>query len=203
MEALGFDREHTTGTIVRTSLDAESRSYRDVRVGPDTVTLTRPLLLDLGGVAKGLAIDLAAKELQPFRHFAIDAGGDLYLGGQNREGGPWAVGVRHPRSNGTLLTSLRVSDTAVCTSGDYERRTANRGGHHLIDPDTRRPVDSVVSATVVAPSAMTADALATAAFVLGPEAGIELLHRQGVSGLIVTSDLSRHMTSGFGDLCCE
>ncbi len=74
-------------------------SYRDVRLDPDrkTITLLRPLILDLGAVAKGLAIDLAARELRPFENFAIDAGGDLYLGGCNPSGEPWSVGIRHPR----------------------------------------------------------------------------------------------------------
>ena len=61
-----------------------------------TITLDRPLTLDLGAVAKGLAIDMAARELQPFEDFAIDAGGDLYLGGCNPDGAPWSIG--HPSS---------------------------------------------------------------------------------------------------------
>ena len=97
------------------------------------MTLHRPLLLDLGAVAKGLAIDMAARELQPFENFAIDAGGDLYFGGCNAAGEPWSVGIRHPRGDG-LLDTLRVSDAAVCTSGDYERRhrcgTSHPGSAH-------------------------------------------------------------------------
>ena len=76
------------------------------------------MTLDLGAVAKGLAIDAAARELQPFGDFAIDAGGDLYLGGRNPDGAPWSVGIRHPRLDGRLIDSLRVSNKAVCTSGD-------------------------------------------------------------------------------------
>ena len=156
-----------------------------------TLTLHRPLLLDLGAVAKGLAIDIAARELQPFENFAIDAGGDLYFGGCNAAGQPWSVGIRHPRGDG-LLDTLHVSDVAVCTSGDYERRTD--AGHHLLDPRTGAPVNAVASVTVLAPSAMVADTLATAAFVLGPTDGIALLERHGVGGLIVTPALERFAT---------
>jgi thiamine biosynthesis lipoprotein len=78
----------------------------------------------------------------------------------------------------------------VCTSGDYER------GRHILDPRTRVPANSVASATVVAPRAMLADALATAAFVLGPAEGIALLDRMGVDGLIVTTGMERHETQG-------
>jgi thiamine biosynthesis lipoprotein len=201
MEARGFNREHRTGEIVRTAITPADNvdndvSYRDVQLDPDrkTVTLLRPLTLDLGAVAKGLAVDTAARELQPFRDFAIDAGGDLYLGGSNPQGAHWSVGIRHPRpvheQDRELIDSLCVSNQAVCTSGDYERRG------HILDPRTKTTSGTVASATVVASGAMLADALATAAFVLGPDEGIELLTRLGVEGLIVTSDLKRYETRG-------
>ncbi len=215
MEARGFNREHRTGQIVRTAIaPADDVSYRDVALDPDrrTITLLRPLTLDLGAVAKGLAVDTAARELAGFRDFAIDAGGDLYLGGSNPDGDPWYVGIRHPRRDDELIASLRVSNQAVCTSGDYERRIpggpawhnnaghndARRGGsgHHILDPRTGASAQAVASATVVASGAMLADALATAVFVLGPEDGIQLLNRLGVDGLIVTPELERYETGG-------
>jgi thiamine biosynthesis lipoprotein len=200
METRGFDRDYRTGQTVRTAIEPGGPvSYRDVRVDPlaKTIALLHPLMLDLGAVAKGLAIDMAARELQPFEDFAIDAGGDLYLGGHNPAGEPWAVGIRHPRLDDTLIDTLRVSNVAVCTSGDYERRgSAPERAHHIIDPRTGRSASAVASATVVAPTAMAADALATAAFVLGPADGIQLLERQGVDGLIVSPTLERSATRG-------
>ena len=193
MEARGFNREHRTGEIFRSAIAPDDDAgYRDVLLDPDrrTILLRRPLTLDLGAVAKGLAIDTAARELEPFRDFAIDAGGDLYLGGSNERGAPWSVGIRHPRHDHELIDSLRVSNQAVCTSGDYERRS------HIIDPRIGTTADTVASATVVASGAMLADALATAAFVLGPEEGIQLLTRLGVEGLIVTPELKCHETRG-------
>jgi thiamine biosynthesis lipoprotein len=194
MEALGFNREHRSGTIVSSRVIAdEPVSYRDVELDADrrTITLRRALTLDLGAVVKGLAVDTAACELAPFRNFSIDAGGDLYLGGLNPKGEPWSVGIRHPRRDGELIDCLLVSNKAVCTSGDYER------GQHILDPRLpgTRPL-CVASATVVAPGAMLADALATAAFVMGPEEGIEFLDRMGVDGLIVTPELERYETRG-------
>ena len=200
MEARGFDRDYRTGQRVRSALETEGLvSYHDVRLDPveKTITLLRPLVLDLGAVAKGLATDMAARELQPFENFLIDAGGDLYLGGLNAESEPWSVGIRHPRLDDTLIATLRVSNAAVCTSGDYERRTPQPGhGHHIIDPRTGHSADAVASVTVVAPTAMAADGLATAAFVLGSAAGIELLERQGVDGLIVSPTLESFATRG-------
>jgi Membrane-associated lipoprotein involved in thiamine biosynthesis len=205
METRGFNREYRTGQIVQTALEPGGAvSYRDVRVDPDrkTITLLRPLILDLGAVAKGLAIDMAAHELRRFEDYAIDAGGDLYLAGRNQDGAPWSVGIRHPRVGNQLIGSLRVSNTAVCTSGDYERRSSSEdGGHHILDPRTGASANAVASVTVVAPTAMVADALATAAFVLGPADGIRLLERQGVDGLIVAPTLERYSTPGMLSAC--
>jgi thiamine biosynthesis lipoprotein len=210
MVARGFDREHRTDRRVEATAvnDADVASYRDVLVDPGrrTILLRRPLTLDLGAVAKGLAVDAAARELQPCEDFAIDAGGDLFLGGRNRRGDAWSVGIRHPRIDGELIETVHVSGQAVCTSGDYERRLApeagndresNGGEHHLIDPRTGSSPASVASVTVIAPNAMIADALATAAFVLGPGAGMALIERHDLHGLIVDSEMRRHMTSGF------
>jgi thiamine biosynthesis lipoprotein len=192
MAERGFNRNHRTGEVTSALAADDAVSFRDVEIDVDnqTILLRRLLTLDLGAVAKGLAVDAAARELEPFENFAIDAGGDLYLGGLNPQGEPWSVGIRHPRNDGELIDRLRLSNQAVCTSGDYER------GKHILDPRTNAPASSVASATVVAPGAMLADALATAAFVLSPEESIPLLTRMGVEGLIVTADLQRYETPG-------
>lgn len=184
--------------MVHTDLEAGGPvSYRDLRLDPHgkTITLLQPLILDLGAVAKGLAVDTAARELQPFENFAIDAGGDLYLGGRNPDGEAWAVGIRHPRLHDQLIETLRVSNRAVCTSGVYERPGKDARGH-ILDPRTGQPADEVASVTVVAPTAMLADAVATAAFVLGAEEGLELFERLGVEGLILSPTMERRQTRG-------
>lgn len=192
MESRGYNRAHRTGEIVHTEIAPDRVSYRDVRVDPEhsAIQLERPLILDLGAVAKGLAIDMAAQELQPFADFSIDAGGDLYLGGCNIEGTPWRVGIRHPYRENALICQLQASNQAVCTSGCYER------GCHILDPRTGEPADAAASVTVVAPNAMLADALATAAFVLGPIDGIALLERMGVEGFLIAPGLERYETKG-------
>lgn len=191
MVARGFDRHYVTGAASGARDDGEV-SFRDVELDAPrgTILLKRPLTLDLGAVAKGLAVDAAARELQSFSNFVIDAGGDLYFGGRSPRGETWCAGVRHPRNPGQLIDRFAVSDQAVCTSGDYER------GAHILDPRRRDAAGEVASATVVAPGAMLADALATAAFVLGPEEGMALLTRMDVEGLIVTRDMACHRTGG-------
>ena len=192
MESLGFNRNHRTGQTIQTPIAPEPATYRDIHLDFDrkTIRLDRPLIVDLGAVVKGLAIDLAARELQPLTDFSIDAGGDLYLGGRNPDGEPWHVGIRHPRRYDDFIHDLRVSNQAVCTSGDYER------GRHILDARSGDPASCAASVTVLAPSAMLADALSTAAFVLGPVEGIALLERMGVQGFIIAPDLQRYETEG-------
>lgn len=203
METRGFNREHRSGRTVSTPIGSSGVvTFRDVLIDDSqrTVTLLRPMVLDLGAVAKGLAIDLAARELEPLGSFAIDAGGDLYLAGRNPRGGPWSVGIRHPRLDDELLESLSVSGRAVCTSGNYEAvGETGVGIPHVFDPRGDGPAHDVVSATVVASSAMLADALATAAFVLGPVDGVRLLERHGVDGLVVSHSLEHSRPRSSGD----
>ena len=199
MEHAGFNTNYLTGEQVTSPASADSSgTYRDIVLDHDahTVTLLRPLSLDLGAVAKGLAIDLAARELTGLPGFAINAGGDIFAHGCNPDGEPWRIGIRHPRRNAELLTALRITNAAVCTSGDYERPQAAGEGHHILNPVSGSSAGSAVSATVIAPTAMVADALSTAIFVLGPEAGLDLLNRQGVNGMIVGSDLNVVATAG-------
>lgn len=185
MAARGFNRHYFSGEVTDAPGSDHGVSFRDVEIDEHdrTILLRRPLTLDLGAVAKGLAVDAAARELQPYRNFAIDAGGDLYLSGCNPQGEPWSAGIRHPHVRGEVIDRFRVTDRAVCTSGAYER------GQHILDPRRGEAADGIASATVIAPSAMLADALATAAFVLDPQQSIPLMVRMGVEGLIVTADL--------------
>lgn len=191
----GFDHNYRTGQ--RADSSGVLGSWRDIELDRDalTITLRRPMLLDLGAVAKGLAIDLAFGELKDVTGAFVEAGGDLRVGGVNELGQPWRVGIwgaRGPRSDGEQ--TLTPGTAAVCTSGGYARRLAN-GEHHLCDP-RRGVAPATLSATVIASTAAAADALATAAFVLGPEAGIELLERAGVKGCVV-SETRMRTTSGF------
>ena len=201
LEAAGYDRDYRTGRRRRTGIDpADLATYRDVLLDPDdtTVTLRRPVLLDLGAVAKGVAVDLAARELSGTPGAVIDAGGDVYAHGVDLDGRGWRIGIAHPRRRGALLGSVDVVDLALATSGDYARPG------HIIDPrpattpptttTTRRPV----SVTVLAPTASAADALSTAAAVLPLADGLDLLNRfDQVEALLVTEAGRCVPTTGF------
>jgi FAD:protein FMN transferase len=117
-----------------------------------------PGALDPSGFVKGWAVERAAAllEARGARRFLVDAGGDVVL-----RGGPWRVGVRHPHRRDRLAAVLALTDCAVATSGAYER------GQHIVDPRTGRPAAGALSVTIVGPDLGTADAYATAAFVMG------------------------------------
>jgi thiamine biosynthesis lipoprotein len=196
MEQLGFNTNYKTLEAIHTDIDAAGVSYRDVKLDRQarTVLLRRPLILDLNAVAKGLAIDLAARELQleKFSGVCVEAGGDVFVRGRNAQSGGWVVGIQHPRAPGILAETLQITDAAVCTSGDYERRAgADMSAGHILDARTRRPVSDLASVTVVAPTAMAADGLSTAAMILGRERGARFLEEQGVGGLFIAPDGSQ------------
>ncbi|MDP4501833.1 FAD:protein FMN transferase [Nonomuraea turcica] len=195
-ETAGYDRNYRTGERWRSGIHPGARpTYRDVLLDPAgrTVTLRRPVLFDLGGLAKGLAVDLATRELADAPGAVVDAGGDVYARGADRDGRPWRIGIADPRRPGTLLGSLRVTDGAVAGSGGTAR------GAHILDP---RPAsvrgERPVGVTVSAPTTVIADALSTAAFVLGVTAGRDLLdNTDEVEGLMITRSGERITTSGF------
>jgi thiamine biosynthesis lipoprotein len=155
--------------------------------------------LDLGAIAKGWAVDRATEKLMArgIRNAIIDAGGDLRIIGTRPGKDPWRIGVQHPRDPGALIVTFELKDTAIVTSGDYERFFIADGVryHHILDPVTGQPARDCQSVTVLAPTASEADACATAAFVLGPSKGLAFLRaRPGVRGFIVGADGREHWT---------
>jgi thiamine biosynthesis lipoprotein len=178
-------------------------------IGPKALTLTgrvvvkqTPLLqVDLGGIAKGYAVDRAISVLkeQGVTSAAVNAGGDMYLLGQRPERS-WRIGIQHPRHKDAVLETIQASDRAVVTSGDYERFFEQDGQryHHIFDPQSGFPARLCQSVTIIADSVALGDALATAVFVLGPEAGLELLSQYPrAEGLIVAADGTLHTSAGW------
>lgn len=163
--ALELDR---TGTVARAVLTAAAAA------------------VDLGGIAKGYAVDLAAQALrdQGVFHALVNVGGDLVAMGVDGEDEPWKVGVRSPEDPSTVVEVIRVSDRAVATSGDYLQyfQHGGRRYHHLLDPVTGEPRSTAMrSLTVEASTCMDADAAATALYGLGgPER--DAILRRGAPG---------------------
>lgn len=157
--------------------------------------------IDLGGIAKGWAVDRGIEVLKSFgvtRGF-VGAGGDSRIIG-DRFGKPWIVGIRDPRKGeGNVIAAVPLVDAAISTSGDYERFFEEKGVryHHIIDPHTGHSASKVRSATVIAPTATRTDGLSKTAFVLGPEKALEIYERLGdVEAIIVKLDGTVVSTKG-------
>lgn len=152
----------------------------------------RALTVDLSAIAKGHGVDRLADLLLDLGcgDYLIDIGGEVYGRGLNPSGRSWRVGVEvpDPATLGEVQRVLSLSDVAVATSGDY-RNFVELGSErvsHTLDPRTGQPVEhNLASVTVVHPSAMWADGLATALNVLGPEAGFKLAEQDGLAALFI------------------
>jgi thiamine biosynthesis lipoprotein len=163
-------------------------SWRDVELDrpQQQVTLHAPLHLDLGAIAKGFAVDLIAQSLDDVPQLSIHAGGDVVCRGAHPDRRPWQVGITDPANPDRLIARAALAAGAVCTSGNYQRRRAGQSDH-LLDPLRGEPAAGLASVTVVAPTAAIADALSTAAFVMGAEAGLSWIRAQGADALMVTA----------------
>jgi len=169
--------------------------YRQVEVDRARNTirfLRKGVRIDLGGIAKGYAVDRSIGILRGLgiEHAMVNAGGDTRLLG-DRLGKPWIVGIRDPRNEGRMVTRLPLEDEAISTSGDYERYFEEDGVryHHILVPGTGDVAREVRSATVIGADATLTDGLSTTVFVLGVQRGMELVSRlPGVEAVIVDKD---------------
>ncbi len=157
--------------------------------------------IDLGGIAKGYAVDRALEIVSNcgITEAMISAGGDSRILGKKR-GKPWVIGIQHPRKPDNLALVLPLSDTAISTSGDYQRFFINNGQrvHHIINPETGRSASQSWSTTVTGPDALTTDALSTTIFVLGAEKGLALIETlENIDAVIIDKDGKVHYSSGF------
>ncbi len=156
--------------------------------------------IDLGGIAKGYAVDNAIALLKQcgIDNGLVSAGGDSRILG-DRHGKPWMMGVRHPRKQGGIAVSLPLNNTAVSTSGDYERYFVEDGQryHHIIQPQTGHSAADVISVTVLGDEALSTDALSTTVFVLGVQQGLALIETMvEMEAIIIDAQGKMHYTSG-------
>jgi thiamine biosynthesis lipoprotein len=162
--------------------------------------------IDLGGIGKGYAGD---KTVEVLRGLGISSacsnlGGNVVTLGARPDGGPWQVGIQHPRQEKSLLGAVSVVDQTVVTSGDYQRCYTDRQGkrhHHILDPRTGYPAQSgLISVSIVSNHSIVADALSTAVFVAGLERGLEFLGGFSQTEAILVDSRSKvYVTSGLRD----
>jgi thiamine biosynthesis lipoprotein len=199
------ERKRPTEQQIAAALPAVN--YRHVLLDRKTssVRFSQPgVRIDLGGIAKGFAVDqgIAILKARGYSHALVNAGGDSRVIG-DRRGRPWVVGIRHPDHPDQIITRIPLVDAAFSTSGDYERYFDEDGVryHHIIDPHTGHSASKVRSATVIAPTATRTDGLSKTAFVLGADEAMKIYNRlDDVDAVLVAPDgrilYSRGLTPG-------
>ncbi len=166
-----------------------------------TAFLTRKgMRIGLGGIAKGYAVDCASELIRKagFKHHAVKAGGDMKVSGRwNKK--LWSVAIRDPRDRANVIGVLPVANSAISTSGDYERFFELDGVRyaHIIDPRTGYPVQHMRSVTIIAKEAWFSDGLAKGVFVLGVEKGMKLIEDlPDVEAVVIDGDGQLTASSG-------
>jgi thiamine biosynthesis lipoprotein len=172
-------------------LDAEKKSIAFTIDG---------LQLDLGGIAKGFAVDRGIEVLARAGIVAgfVSAGGDSRVLGDYGDR-PRMIGIKHPRKKDEFAVMIPLSDTAISTSGDYERffMEGETRVHHILDPQTGRSSGKVQSVSVLTAHAIDSDALSTTTFVLGVERGLALVNSlPGVEAIIIDAGGRLHYSTG-------
>ena len=160
-------------------LDAQQRTVRFAHQGVE---------IDLGGIAKGFAVEVAANVLRR-KHLSgfIDAGGNQYLLGTPLGKRDWTVGIKNPNVPDRVLGVVETGECSVSTSADYNNFLVSDGSKygHILDPHTLKPSSAALSVTILSPDGTLADAMSKAAFILGPQAGLTLVDAfPGMSAVI-------------------
>jgi len=178
---------------------AQHPTLADLVIEGNRLRSANPALqIDLGGFAKGYAVDQAVERLRTLgiRNAIVNAGGDLRAIGSHG-GRPWRIGIRDPRGPGIIAALETHGDESVFTSGNYERFFDYQGVryHHIIDPRSGRPARGTLSVTVIHDDAGTADAAATALFVAGPQGWQATARQMGIDQvMLIDSEMRIHVT---------
>jgi FAD:protein FMN transferase len=194
-------RQKPSDKVISTQL--KLIDYRNIKLNKEdkSIQFTQPgVRIDLGGIAKGYAVDNGITIIKKcgIKNGMVSAGGDSRILG-DRQGRSWMMGVRHPRKKNDVVVRLPLSNTAISTSGDYERFFIEEGKryHHIIKPDTGKSVKETWSATVMADKAVLTDALSTTLFVLGAKEGLKLIDEyKNVDAIIIDSKGKMFYSSG-------
>jgi FAD:protein FMN transferase len=175
-----------------------------VFVNDSTVILPQGMLIDLGGIAKGYVLEKVRGFLISKGHtsFMINLGGDLVVKGSKPGAKPWIIGVRDPRNDQELAARLSVCETAVFTSGDYERFFMQNGRryHHLFNPKTCLPGSLNRSATVVGEDLLAVDAAVKTAFLMPAGKALSYLGSRGLRGMVIDSTGTAWASKGLKDI---
>lgn len=195
------EKQHPSNKTIKQKLDRIN--YKNIKLFPKTLEILfkkTEVKIDLGGIAKGHAVDKSIDILKRLgiRHAVVVAGGDSRLLG-DKNGKPWITGIRHPRNEGKYVAILPLDNTAVSTSGDYERFFIedNIRYHHIIQPKTGLSAKNSQSVTIIGPKATRTDALSTTLFILPTQQALQLINRiTDYEAIIIDKHGKMHYSKG-------
>ena len=208
VELWGFGAAEGSGSLPEASEIRrllEQTGLPQLELDPRTSAIRRlaDFSLDLSAIAKGYAVDLAAAALEASacQDFLVEVGGEVGVRGVRPDGSPWTIGVESPSARQLMTHRLTLRDEAIATSGDYRNFLRIEGElySHTIDPQTGLPVShDLASVSVIADTAMRADALATALNVMGPEDGLAFALRLDLEALFIIRTENGYDSFGTG-----
>lgn len=180
-------------------------NYKNIIIRDNTVKLTDPHAgIDLGAIAKGYIADRIKDYLEDegVRHAMINLGGNVLAMDSKLDGSDYNIGIQKPfDETGEPITSVKISDKSVVTSGIYQRyfKTDGKIYHHILDPNTGYPCENnLYSVTILTDSSLTADALSTTCFLLGYDRGMKLINQlDNVDAVFITNDNQIHYSKNF------
>ena len=180
-------------------------NYENIIIRDNTVKLADPQAgIDLGAIAKGYIADRIKDYLEEegVRHAMINLGGNVLAMGSKLDGSDYNIGIQKPfDETGEPITSVKISDKSVVTSGIYQRYFKADGKiyHHILDPNTGYPCENnLYSVTILTDSSLTADALSTTCFLLGYDRGMKLINQlDNVDAVFITNDNQIHYSKNF------
>jgi thiamine biosynthesis lipoprotein len=194
-----------TAAQLATALPAIDYHHVKLDGAGKTVAFTQPhVYIDLGGIAKGYAVDRGMEILTRggVENALISAGGDSRVIGK-RWGRPWYIGIRNPRDKEEIISMIPLENAAISTSGDYERYFEENGVryHHILDPGTGKSSHGVHSTSIIGSSATDTDALSTSVFVLGVSAGLTLINSlPDTEAIIIDEQGKLHCSTGLAQV---
>ena len=200
--AAGENPPNIIPTHEQITLALTHTGYENLSLTDSSIMLPKDMALDLGAAGKGIACDRIAAYLkeQAVYGAVVSVGGSVVTIGKKPDGTPWQIGIINPRDTSSFIGILYLEgENFVSTSGDYERYVEVDGVryHHILNPATGYPADSGVrSVTILCDSGILSDALSTACFVLGVEAGMALAESYGAQALFVDMEGNISMTDG-------
>ena len=195
---IGYAKSFDLKQFEKTNNMKVNLDFDTIEITGNTIQLRENQTLDLGGIVKWFAVDLARKYLNSkwYKNYIINAGGDIYTAGLSDQGKQIVVGIDSPFVKWNLTATITVQDKAVATSGTYKRKWTidNQTYNHIVNPLTGENNNEITSITLIADDCYLADAYATVCIAMWLEKALAFLKAQKIEGIIICSDQKIYVT---------